>query len=619
MSPPVLSRGHRALLACLVACGLSGVGSRAFAQAAKPAPPREHEVKFQARHVEVDGDGESLRLSGDVVVRAERFQITSSDIRLSRSRRGLHVVGQGKLSFCPCPEPPVTLGFASADFAPPTDILLYGGTLRLLGLPLFWSPFLWLRAADRVGLLPPNFAYRGEEGFVFGSGFHLPLGPLGRNPSRFDLRAWGYSRGGFGSSIEVQTESGFSRVGWDYLERANSLDISSQWAARSESGAVWAERVEVLRGTRAQIAPATLERVALPKDRVRLAVGSAGQHGFAVTLEADARRGRALDDFGAQGGAWMGPGFTLGLGTSLGKSAQLGFHAETRSAWAANGALAVGNLGWGASVSVPIAALLWDIELRQRLSWAANETDAASASRSALRSRLGLPLLRRSESSTTWLEPYAELSTLVARLEEPIWFAADLRSGFFASAITGAKIAFSQAGAGARRALEWSLGAGGAVRGKSELTPLLASELSAAWGSVRASGLLAGDPKTRALETSVRAELGEVDGPRLGLRLDARNSARVLLSTLESDLALWGRSLSMQGTSLRARLGSPLLLGFAASVGSDFDLDTRRALASAAELAYRHRCKCVSFHLGGSRREGRRGFDVNVGLELFPR
>src|SRR5262245_31138483 len=113
-----------------------------FAAARAPAaePGREeHRVDFTAKEVEIaEGDSE-LSLSGDVVVRSERFRLTADAVTLSRSPRGVHVEGSGRLAFCRCKHPPLTLGFAAADLAPPTDVLLEHATLRVFGVPVFYS------------------------------------------------------------------------------------------------------------------------------------------------------------------------------------------------------------------------------------------------------------------------------------------------------------------------------------------------------------------------------------------------------------------------------------------------------------------------------------------------
>ena len=35
-------------------------------------------------------------------------------------------------------------------------------------VPIFWLPYFWLRSAGRAGLLPPDVAYRGADGFFLG-------------------------------------------------------------------------------------------------------------------------------------------------------------------------------------------------------------------------------------------------------------------------------------------------------------------------------------------------------------------------------------------------------------------------------------------------------------------
>ena len=41
-------------------------------------------------------------------------------------------------------------------------------------MPVAWAPAFWLRSPGRVGLLPPDLAWRGADGFFAGGGVHVP-------------------------------------------------------------------------------------------------------------------------------------------------------------------------------------------------------------------------------------------------------------------------------------------------------------------------------------------------------------------------------------------------------------------------------------------------------------
>jgi CheY-like chemotaxis protein len=48
---------------------------------------------------------------GNVIVTYERFRLTSPGLVLKRTPRGIEVRGPGEVVFCPCPNPPVSVGF----------------------------------------------------------------------------------------------------------------------------------------------------------------------------------------------------------------------------------------------------------------------------------------------------------------------------------------------------------------------------------------------------------------------------------------------------------------------------------------------------------------------------
>ncbi|HTU63180.1 MAG TPA: hypothetical protein VMF89_32190, partial [Polyangiales bacterium] len=196
----------------------------------KPEPGKaEHWVDFHAEHVEVEPESGALGLSGKAVVRVDRFQLSSEALKLSRSARGVHAEGSGRLSFCACSQPVVSFGFQRADLAPPTDVLLDGATLRIFGLPVLWSPYLWLRSNDRAGLIPPALGYRTREGVVLSTGFHYPRLTSIPGSGSLDVALSGYSRGGGRLGVRLHDARGSSEVTLDYLERLG-VELRSQQA-----------------------------------------------------------------------------------------------------------------------------------------------------------------------------------------------------------------------------------------------------------------------------------------------------------------------------------------------------------------------------------------------------
>src|SRR5512135_3796522 len=122
---------------------------------------RADDVSFDARE-------RSLELSGDVRVDAAPFHLRSDRIRLTRTRYGVEVDGKGSLAFCPCLGTPLTVDFDHAIVAPPGDLILTAPTLRVYGAPILHLPYFWLRSDEKFGILPPDIAYRGQDGVFVG-------------------------------------------------------------------------------------------------------------------------------------------------------------------------------------------------------------------------------------------------------------------------------------------------------------------------------------------------------------------------------------------------------------------------------------------------------------------
>src|SRR3954452_16593285 len=99
---------------------LSGVAS---AQAATPDDGRPP-LSFSADEVEGDVRMGELSLRGNVVVTYERFRLTSPELSLRRTGRGIEVRGPGDVVFCPCPDPPLTIAFEGGVVGPPADLVL---------------------------------------------------------------------------------------------------------------------------------------------------------------------------------------------------------------------------------------------------------------------------------------------------------------------------------------------------------------------------------------------------------------------------------------------------------------------------------------------------------------
>ncbi len=598
----------------------------AAAQATPPPAPSkaEHQVDFRAEHVELAPDSGALELRGGVVVRVDRFQLAGPALRLNRSARGVHVEGDGHLSFCACAKPAVAFGFQRADLAPPTDVLLENATLRWFGLPVFWSPYLWLRSKDRPGLTPPSVAYRSTEGVVLSSGLHLPSAVSGAGRSAFDLRWTAYSHGGFRLESAWGNAWGRSLLAIDYLERTG-LTLQSEQASGGRDGSWFAERIDWMRGRRTLQASNSVEQVARAADRVRLGVVRARQAVFGIGFASDAPRGGPLDQLG-----WFGPEFALASGGAWGRSAHYGVGIGSRTAqstlW---GPLFLGNLqaeGQASLLLGPLRAALAVVEQGRLL--VTRDTRAAELG-SELRAHLGAPLFRRFGALLHTLEPsfeaalqFEEHSQLPAASAEDAELRGLLAELGRAPASGSVLLGRLDTALGSASAGDWEASLGLGVTGARDTAVAVAAARSR-WAFRRA--LVAVDtrwvPSVRALDASLRWALGTLESARLALELFAATGDSGLARRIwwEDGFAPRDGWLDRSGTSGSARIGVPWGVGLDTEVGTHFDWITPRWLASFARVAYRHPCRCVSLTALGSRRVGRAGVDVGLEVSVFPR
>ncbi len=613
-----------ALLAASAAAGrASAQTTRPAAPPAKPAPasaatpsagPVEHWVDFRADRVELEPDLGALELKGSVVVTSRRFRLTSQAVTLSRSPRGVHVQGSGNLALCACPHPPVTLGFAAADLAPPTDVLLQHATLRIGPVPVFYSPYLWLRSPDRVGVLPPSIGYRGEEGLWLGSGFHAPLA-TGENGRRaFELGVAAYLRGGVRSDALLTGLGGRTAVTFDWFRR-EALDVASAHAATAD-GRFFAERVDLVRGRRGISATSDLERAVLPSDRVRVAVGSVGRGVFGLALNGDAPRGASLGELGI-----LGPGATLAVGSGIGRYASYDLSSGLASARTNAGDLFAARVALALGSAVSLGVVRGELSARQRAELVHWAGAAAHDVRSELRARAGLPLARRMRSLTHTVEPFVEgaLVSGVRATDGAAPALSDLGAAPNAAlALLGVQTALgSNTGRGA---LELDV-SGGALAERGAEDGVLGARARMNAGAARLAVDVRSLPARSASELSLRFEARLAQTFGVGLRVDgAKGDARRAQGLWRTDFARpSGAMFDRSGWTARGRVRFPWGPGLFAELGSDVDISEKLWLASSAALGYRHACRCLSLVAVASRRLGRRGFDAGLNVEIVPR
>ncbi|MEO8799216.1 MAG: hypothetical protein ABI551_15105, partial [Polyangiaceae bacterium] len=222
-----------------------------------------------ADDVTIDAKNRDIALHGNVTVDSPPFHLSSDALTLRTTPRGIDVDGHGKLAFCPCLGTPLTLGFGGAIVAPPGDLILKSPTLQVYGVPIAWLPYFWLRSPARVGLLPPDIAYRGKDGLFLGEGVHLPW-KLGDGQNGLDLRAGAYTTGGSAFAGELRTPASVTTIAWDHkegdgvgIDARGAIEETSQ--GKAFSAVTW--NVDALRGTRGIAATTDVDSAARVVDR----------------------------------------------------------------------------------------------------------------------------------------------------------------------------------------------------------------------------------------------------------------------------------------------------------------------------------------------------------------
>jgi len=212
---------------------LLATARRAEAQSAPD--PTSLPVGFSADELGLDTRTQALDASGHVRVDEPPFHLTSDSLQLRRVPIGVELDGEGKLAFCPCLGAPLAVRFRGATVAPPHDVILRDPVLEVFGVPVAWAPAFWLRSPGRFGLLPPDLAWRGADGFFAGGGVHVPWtsGDVARG---LDLRAGGYVDGGAAVDGVLRTTSTETHLRWDDLEGHAGVAIGAHGATAIANG-----------------------------------------------------------------------------------------------------------------------------------------------------------------------------------------------------------------------------------------------------------------------------------------------------------------------------------------------------------------------------------------------
>lgn len=583
--------------------------SPVLSAAEPPHATHEYRVEFEARKVQVDGDLGALELDGNVRVQAQRYRLKSEHLQLKRGPRGVEADGTADVAFCTCDEPPVRLRVSHATLAPPTDALFANARLEVGGVPLLWSPGLWLRAPTRAGLTFPRLSYRGDDGVFVADGAYLPLGVEdGRVTRSLSVGAGVYSRGGARLEAELDTESSTSRVAWDHVDRS-ALELDAHGSA-TLSEATIAYRVDALRGARAAVASSSLEVAARRTDRARLSVSHVDELALGFGLRADAPRAGAMRDLGA-----AGPELYLGATRGLGDSTNLDVFALARTSTTSGnhsqtslferGTLST-NLRPGPFGLGLILAHSGDLQV--------SENRSLGVLRGGASVRIGLPLLRNFGALTHFVEPVLVARGLVEAAHRSAPFDTE-------SALLGAGGFDTSLGERAtRQALRLSV-RGGALNqaGVTELVGMTRTGADAHLLGVSQSLVLLSESSS--LISLSRVRLGPSDALHLLIRADGASHgsparARWLFDDSWFDPAR--PILDRTGWSGGSELSVPWTRALTSTASVDYDLTNRELLAAWGGVGYRHPCGCLAVASFVGHRVGRGGFDAWLGFDLAP-
>ena len=599
----------------------------ARARADDAAPPRaEYWVDFEAGKVELDPELKLLALSEHVTIRVDRYRLTSERLTLRRTARGVELDGTGRVAFCRCPNAPVSFGFSRAIVAPPTDLFVEDATLRIDDVPVFWSPILWLRSPDRVGLLAPRVAWRGADGLLVGSGVHLPLGGRrGATLSALDVFGAGYLAGGVDLETRLTTPATTTKVRWDHLQHS-LLSIDAHGSVAGRTGAVGAFRVDAIRGARGLEATRELEPATRRFDHARAAVGTSGG-GFVGSFGAIGigRRGDAIDAPAA-----LGPLAGLGFGTALGAGASLdGFVHGGTLAERGEASISLVSEHTTLRADTGLGPLSLAVVFDQDASFWGREAASAGAVFAGARAALGLPLVRvfgdGPDPVVHRVEPLADLGVRVlerrGQTSAPAATFDELNASRVGLASLGVRSALGRRGA--REAIELDARAGSVGELGADAPRPAAAALLAADGEWMGASTetAAGHDVEQELHSSARLRVGRVDGLHLssyvaGSLANEPVSARALVTDhFGAPLTSY---LDRPGWSAGTRLGVPWTRVLSTELGADADVTRARVLAWRAAIGYRHPCGCFSVLGQTGQRLGREGVDAEVTLDLMP-
>lgn len=587
-------------------------------------------IETRADSVSLDGTRREIELAGNVEVDASPFHLRSERLLIKRTAYGVDADGNGRLTFCPCLGTPLGIRFSGVTVAPPGDLFLRSPVLEVYSVPVMWLPFFWLRSPARVGILPPDIAYRGTDGMFFGGGVHVPW-IKGDDTFGLNVRAGGYTAGGSAYGIDLRTPESSTRLRFDHRVDSDPARTGDGFAVdvhgalgNGASSAVWDG--DLLRGARAVKATSDVAVAALPYDRLSLE-GAVREGGFvlAAGMRTVAVRGGLLDQLDA-----YGPLMTIRRSDAIG--AHITYEATLQG-----GALRLPTDSFSyarGDASIRAHQFVGPVALsasgRGVFDAVSRDTGGGGDGVATARIRAGVPLGRAyGEAADPWLhriEPnvsgavlYSDSSAPLFTLPTRLYGAAE---GAAWSAQTGVD---SDLGRWARRD-GMSIGVSAGAVGDGNDAAAAVRGRVAGEGDVAAlrvdGGALSGNLSTnRGGAFMSRARIGEKESIHLGGWLGVRRGVDPIRARLLTDAPLepTGGFYAAEGTTGGASILMPWAHFLSTGAAVDADLDAGELVAARLDVTLRDRCRCTLVKGTVSRRIGRDGVDAWLSIELTPR
>ena len=629
---------------------------------------RAEQVRFDMRH-------RTLELSGNVRIDSGPFHLRSELLTLERTRRGIEVYGTGHLAFCQCLGTPLRIDFDHAMVAPPGDLMVSSATVRIYRVPILYFPYFWLRSDEKIGILPPEIAYRGHDGLFVGTGIHLPWESRAEGVNALDLRGGVYAFSGFAIDARLTTEASRTKIRFDRLPGSSSptplgfrslaassattqagqgLFIDAYGATSSgEVGVAW--KADVLRGARGVASSTELDRAAKPWDRASAATSlHGGPLVVSTAMVGVTRRGGALSDIDAwgpvarvraSGAASTGIAYDAGVEGGVLEISSSSSSRPIASAPALSSmryALSFARAEAGALGATSLGPVAASFSLRGVVDVTAEPNRTGTDRAGSARARFALPLVRAfadvSAPNDPWihlLEPFVEAAILGAKGDGMLGMA----PGRGTSSISGvapvveAGVATSLGQWGSRKALSIEA-AGGTALGSSDSgqRPLARARLSAklAWVGATVDGAYvapafgasrsydAGGASGAGGVTVARLRVGLEDGLHLVGNVAAASGTDPILARVLVDAPLEPSAgfLAQQGTTGGAGVVVPWSRFVTTSVAADADVSSGELIDVRGGMELRDQCRCVTLRAMGAHRIGRTGVDVWVTIDF---